>query len=74
MVLSMIALGAALISASAVPVQMGLVLSIVGVIAGGLALLRAPFSLGPIDWLRDRELFRAARTVPARDLADGAAV
>ncbi len=70
MVLSMIALGATLGSSVAVPVQLGLVIAIVVGVAGGLALLRAPFSLGPIDVLRDRELFSAARGVSSRDLAE----
>ena len=61
MVLSMVAVGATLISQTGVELQFGLIGVIIVVIVGGLALLRAPFSLGPLDRLRDLELFHAAR-------------
>ncbi len=70
MVLNMVALGATLISTTAVELQFGAILAIIAVIAGGLALLRAPFSLGPLDRLRDLEIFETARSVPTRDLVE----
>ena len=70
MVLAMVAIGATLASETGVELQFGLIVLLIGVIAGGLALLRAPFSLGPIDRLRDLQLFHAARTVPTRDLVE----
>ncbi|MDP6979466.1 MAG: lysylphosphatidylglycerol synthase domain-containing protein [Myxococcota bacterium] len=70
MVLSMVALGTALTSSSAIEVQFGALLGIIAVIAGGLALLRAPFSLGPLDRIRDLELFESARSAPVRDLVE----
>ena len=70
MVLAMVAVGATLISTTAIELQFGAVLGIIGVIGGGLALLRAPFTLGPLDRLRELELFESARTVPVRDLCE----
>lgn len=70
MVLSMVAVGAALISSANVELQFGLVAAIIALIAGGLTLLRSPISLGPLDRLRDLELFQAARTIATRDLVE----
>jgi hypothetical protein len=69
-VLSMVAVGATLVSETEVELQLGLIAVVIAVIAGGLSLLRAPFSLGPLDRIRDLELFHTARTVPARDLVE----
>ncbi len=74
MVLSMVVIGATLVSTSAIELQFGAGLAIIGVIAGGLALLRAPFSLGPLDTVRNLELFERARTAPVRDLLELAAL
>ncbi len=68
--LSMVALGATLIATTTVPLQLGMIAAGIGVIFGGFALLRARFSLGPIDRIRDLDLFRAARTIPTRDLVE----
>ncbi len=70
MVLSMVAVGATLISSTDVELQFSLILGIIAVLAGGLSLLRAPVSLGPLDRLRDMELFHTARTVATRDLVE----
>jgi hypothetical protein len=70
MVLSMVAIGAALVSETGVELQFGIIVLLIAVIVGGLALLRAPFSLGPFDRLRDLEIFRAPRQAPTRDLIE----
>lgn len=70
MVLSMVAVGAALVSETGVELQFGVIALVIGVIVGGLALLRAPFSLGPIDKLRDLEIFHTPRNAPTRDLVE----
>ena len=70
MVLSMVAVGATLISTSAAGLQFGAIGVMIGVIMGGLALLRAPFSLGALDRLRALEVFASARTAPTRDLVE----
>jgi hypothetical protein len=68
MVLSLVVVGATLISETQVELRFGLIFALIAFIAGGLALLRAPFSLGPLDRIRDLELFHTARTVATRDL------
>ena len=68
--LSLVAVGATLVSETQVELQLGLIVAVIAVIAGGLSLLRAPFSLGPLDRIRDLELFHTARTIPARDLVE----
>lgn len=68
--LSMAAIGASLIATTAVPLQLGLIGGVIGVIFGGFALLRAPFSLGILDRIRDLELFSAARSIPTRELIE----
>ncbi len=50
-------------------VRMAFVAGAVGAIVLGFVVLRAPARLGPLDRLRDLELFRAARTVSAGCLA-----
>lgn len=70
MVLSMVVVGASLISSTNMQLQFGLIVGIIAVIAGGLTLLRAPVSLGPLDRLRELELFQAARTIAKRDLVE----
>jgi len=70
MLLVMVALGISLLSTSAPAVQIGLILILIGIICGGFALLRAPFSLGPLDRVREHRLFRAARTTQPRKLVE----
>ncbi len=50
-------------------VRMAFVAGAVGLIVLGFVVLRAPARLGPLDRLRDLEIFRAARTVSAGCLA-----
>jgi hypothetical protein len=50
-------------------VRLVFVAAAVGAIVAGFVVLRAPQRLGPLDRLRDLELFRAARTVSVRCLA-----
>lgn len=70
MVLSMVAVGATLVSETEVELQFGIITALILTIVGGLALLRAKFSLGPLDRIRDLEIFTPARTVPTRDLVE----
>lgn len=70
MVLSMVAIGAALISQTGVELQFGMILLVILAIVGGLGLLRAGFSLGPLDPIRELEIFRAPREAPTRDLVE----
>lgn len=48
----------------------GLALLAVGAIAGGLALLRTPRNLGPLERVRALSLFRAPRTTPLRPIIE----
>jgi hypothetical protein len=74
MLLVMVALGVTLLSAEAPQVQAGLVLVLIVVIWGGFALLRSPFSLGPLEGLRNHRVLRAARTTPAKPLLETGAL
>jgi hypothetical protein len=68
MLATLAAVGVTLMTTSNIELQFAVIFAIIAVIVGGLALLRAPFSLGPLDRLRDLELFRAARGAATRDL------
>jgi hypothetical protein len=70
MVLSMVVVGASIVSATRVELQLGLIAAIISVLVGGLTLLRTPISLGPLDRLRALDLFHAARTLAKRDLME----
>ena len=70
MVLSLVVVGVTLVSETQVELQLGLILGVIAFIAGGLALLRAPFSLGLLDRIRNLELFHTARTIATRDLVE----
>ena len=48
----------------------GIATALVGALALGLAALRAPISLGPLDRLRDAQALRAAREAPLQVLAE----
>jgi hypothetical protein len=48
----------------------GLVLLVIGGIAGGIALLRSPRDLGPLEQLRSLALFRAPRTTSVRSIVE----
>ncbi len=62
--LLMVSLGAALIDTEAAGLRVGIVLGAGGAIVAGFALLRAPVSLGPLDRVRELQVFRSARTLP----------
>jgi hypothetical protein len=70
MLLSMVVVGQTLVSTTSVELQFGAILAVIAVITGGFALLRAPFSLGPLDGIRQLDLFRAARTLETRRLVE----
>ncbi len=63
------ALGVALLSTRTVALQVGVVATGVIGIAAGFVFLRTSVSLGPLDRIRDLELFRAARETPLERLA-----
>jgi Lysylphosphatidylglycerol synthase TM region len=68
-VLAMAGVGAALVDTHAPTVQAGvLVVAIVGFF-GGLALLRAPRTLGPLERIRSLAIFEGLRTLPVGALA-----
>jgi len=67
--LLMVTVGAVLIDTDTAGVQFGVVLGAVGTIVAGFAVLRAPISMGPLDRLRDLQVFRSARTLPLGLLA-----
>ena len=69
-VLSLVVVGWTMASASTLGLQIGLVPVIIALMIGGFALLRASFSLGPLDRIRRLDLFLAARTIPARELVE----
>jgi hypothetical protein len=62
-------LGALLLGTSGTGVRLAGVLGAVAAIVLGFVVLRLPRPLGPLDVLRDLEIFRAARTVSAGCLA-----
>jgi len=70
MLTTLCAIGVTLVSTAAVELQFAVIVGIMVFIIGGLTLLRAPFSLGPIDRIRELEIFRAARTAATRDLVE----
>jgi len=61
--------GVALMGAATPGLQAGAIVFVGGAIAAGFAVLRAPIALGPIDRLRELEVFRDARTLPLSLLA-----
>jgi hypothetical protein len=68
-VLCMAGAGAALVETSAPTVQAGVIAAATLGFFGGLALLRAPGSLGPFDRIRSLAIFEGLRTVPLPRLA-----
>ncbi len=63
------ALGVMLLSTQKVALQIGVIaVGMIG-IAAGFAFLRTPISMGPLDRIRDLELFKAARETPMDRLA-----
>jgi hypothetical protein len=70
LLLVLTALGAALLSTRAPAVQVSLVFAAILGIAAGFAFLRSSLSLGPLDRVRNLDLFRAARDAPGRLLVE----
>lgn len=68
--LSLAASSVALVRSPAPEVRVGLLAGLAAAILGGIALLRAPGSLGPLDRLRDSPAFAAARATPAPVFAE----
>lgn len=64
LVLLLTAFGAAPVGIESPAVQVGVVAGAIGLIALGFVFLRAPVSLGPLDRIRELEIFRAARSTP----------
>lgn len=64
LLLGMTAVGAGVLATRAPALEAGVVIGMFALILGGLTLLRAPISLGPLDRLRELDLFRAAREAP----------
>jgi hypothetical protein len=63
------AAGAALLASSAPALRAGVVAGAAAAMLGGLALLRAPVRMGPLDRLRALAFLAPARTAPPRVLA-----
>jgi hypothetical protein len=64
MLVVLTAAGVTFVGSERTLVQGGVVIGLGALIVLGLAVLRAPAKMGPIDYLRDLELLRAARTAP----------
>ena len=60
---------AALVETRAPTVQAGVVVALMFVLFGGLVVLRAPRSLGPLDRIRSLTIFEGMRNVPLERLA-----
>lgn len=63
-VLLLVAVGAGFQEVDAVGVRVGLIAILIGAIVAGFLFLRVPVSLGPLETLRNLEIFRAPRTAP----------
>lgn len=68
--LAMTSVGAALLSTKAPALQAGAIALSAAAIVGGFVLLRAPFTLGPLDHFRTLSIFQSARSAPTRLLAE----
>ena len=66
--LLLIVVGVALLGSDAMTVRAGLLFAAIAAILGGVAALRAPSSLGPLDRIRNLSIFTAARTTPVPQL------
>ncbi len=62
--LAVIVFGIAFMGAETPGLQAGVIVGAAGAIVLGFVVLRAPFSLGPLNRLRDWSVLRAARTLP----------
>jgi hypothetical protein len=65
LLLLLAAFGAALLSSQTVVLQAGVIATGVMAIVAGFVFLRANISMGPLDRIRDLEIFRPARETPA---------
>lgn len=63
-VLALAGAGVALLQTDALGVRIGLIAALIGAIVAGFVFLRIPIRLGPLDRLRDLNVFRAPRTAP----------
>jgi len=61
--LALVTMGITFLGVDTRGVRAGVVVALVGLIVAGFVFLRAPFSLGPLDRVRELEVFSAARTV-----------
>jgi hypothetical protein len=70
MVMLLVSAGVGLVATDTPGLQVGMVLAAIGLLVAGLVVLRMPISLGPLDKIRNLELFRAARTTAPRVLLE----
>ncbi len=68
--LSLAAAGVTLVRTPALEVRVGILAALAVAILGGIALLRVPGLLGPLDRLRESSAFEAARATPVPVLAE----
>jgi uncharacterized membrane protein YbhN (UPF0104 family) len=69
-VLAVAALGATFSVSNTLGLRMGLVIALLGAIVAGFIFLRAKISMGPLDRIRELDLFRAPRTLPLQTLLE----
>jgi uncharacterized membrane protein YbhN (UPF0104 family) len=69
-VLAVAALGATFSVSNALGLRIGLVTALIGAIIAGFIVLRAKIPMGPLDRIRELDLFRAPRTLPLRTLIE----
>jgi uncharacterized membrane protein YbhN (UPF0104 family) len=62
--------GALLLGAETQAVRAGIIFGAAATMVGGFVVLRAPFSLGPLDRLREFTVFRATRETPVAKIAE----
>jgi hypothetical protein len=64
-VLGLVGLGVTFLNVDTFGIRVGLVTLLIAAIVAGFAFLRAPIRMGPLDPLRELEIFRAPRTAPS---------
>ena len=69
-VLALAAAGAAFLQTDALGSRIGLIGALIGAIVAGFVFLRVPIRLGPLDRVRDLDVFRAPRTAPISILVE----
>jgi len=70
MMMAIALIGAVLATSQGAVLRLGLVSAVIAAVGAGLFVLRAPFALGPLDRIRDLELFHTARSAPWSLLAE----